>query len=62
LPPLPPTLGDAVAAFGGSSWTADVLGAVVTAHYAEAGRWEWERFHAADVVTEWERQRYFEVI
>ena len=33
-----------------------------SAHYAEAGRWEWERFLAADVVTEWERARYFEVI
>jgi glutamine synthetase len=32
------------------------------AHYAEAGRWEWERFLSADVVTEWERRRYFEVI
>ena len=34
----------------------------VVAHYAEASRWEWERFLAADVVTEWERRRYFEVI
>jgi glutamine synthetase len=62
VPPLPATLGDAVTAFGASGWTTDAFGADVVAHYAEAGRWEWERFHAADVVTEWERQRYFEVV
>ena len=39
-----------------------VLGEDVVAHYAEAGRWEWERFLAPDAVTEWERRRYFEVI
>ena len=33
-----------------------------SAHYAEAGRWEWEQFLAPDAVTEWERRRYFEVI
>ena len=60
--PLPATLGDATAAFRDSSWAAETFGADVVAHYAEAGRWEWERFHAADVVTEWERRRYFEVI
>ena len=39
-----------------------MLGEDVVAHYAEAGRWEWERFLAPDAVTEWERRRYFEVI
>ncbi|MGZ8629637.1 MAG: glutamine synthetase family protein [Actinomycetota bacterium] len=62
VPPLPAHLGDATAAFVGSAWAAETFGADVVAHYAEAGRWEWERFLAADVVTEWERQRYFEVI
>jgi glutamine synthetase len=39
-----------------------VPGADVVAHYAEAGRWEWEKFLAPDAVTEWERRRYFDVI
>jgi glutamine synthetase len=62
VPSLPSHLGDAVATFGGSDWAAETFGSDVVAHYAEAGRWEWERFLAADVVTEWERRRYFEVI
>lgn len=36
--------------------------AAFVTHYAEAGRWEWERFLAPEAVTEWERRRYFEVI
>ncbi|MGH2539997.1 MAG: glutamine synthetase family protein [Actinomycetota bacterium] len=60
--PLPEHLGDAVAGFRDSTWTTETFGADVVAHYAEAGRWEWGRFLAADVVTEWERLRYFEVI
>ena len=62
VPPLPAQLGDAVAAFRDDPWAAETFGADVVAHYAEAGRWEWERFLAADVVTEWERRRYFEVV
>jgi glutamine synthetase len=62
VPPLPATLADAVASFRDSSWTTETFGADVVAHYAEAGRWEWDRFLAADVVTEWERRRYFDVI
>jgi glutamine synthetase len=62
VPPLPATLGEAVAAFRDGAFAAEVLGKEVVAHYAEAGRWEWERFLAPDAVTEWERRRYFEVI
>jgi glutamine synthetase len=62
VPPLPAHLGEAVAAFRESRWTRETFGDDVVAHYAEAGRWEWDRFLAADVVTEWERRRYFEVI
>jgi glutamine synthetase len=62
VPQLPTHLGDATAAFRDSDWTAETFGAEVVSHYAEAARWEWERFLAADVVTEWERRRYFEVI
>ena len=52
----------ATAAFRDSAWARETFGPAVVEHYAEAGRWEWERFLAADVVTEWERRRYFEVI
>jgi glutamine synthetase len=62
VPPLPATLGEAVDAFRASAFAKDVFGEAVVAHYAEAGRWEWERFLAPDVVTEWERRRYFEHI
>jgi glutamine synthetase len=62
VPPLPATLGESVASFRDSAFAQAALGADVVAHYAEAGRWEWERFLAPDAVTEWERRRYFEVI
>lgn len=61
-PPLPATLGAAVERFRESAFAVGVLGKDVVEHYAEAGRWEWERFLAPDAVTEWERRRYFEVI
>jgi glutamine synthetase len=62
VPALPTHLGDAIAAFRDSEWVRERFGPAVVDHFAEAGRWEWERFFAADVVTEWERRRYFEVI
>lgn len=62
VPPLPAHLGDATTAFRDSDWARETFGQAVVEHFAEAGRWEWERFLAADVVTEWERRRYFEVI
>jgi glutamine synthetase len=62
VPPLPATLGEAVARFQDSAFAQAALGANVVAHYAEAGRLEWERFLAPEAVTEWERRRYFEVI
>jgi glutamine synthetase len=62
VPSLPATLGEAVEAFRGSAFVKETFGKDVCAHYAEAGRWEWERFLAADAVTEWERRRYFEVV
>jgi glutamine synthetase len=62
VPPLPATLGEAVAAFRDGAFAAETFGKDVVAHYAEAGRWEWEQFLAPGVVTEWERRRYFEVI
>lgn len=62
VPPLPRHLGEAVAAFHDSAWVTETFGGDVAAHYSEAGRWEWDRFLSAHVVTEWERGRYFEVI
>ncbi|HEY6568068.1 MAG TPA: glutamine synthetase family protein [Actinomycetota bacterium] len=62
VPPLPLNLGDAVDAFRDSVWVADAFGDTVAAHYAEAGRWEWQAFLAPDAVSEWERRRYFEFI
>jgi glutamine synthetase len=62
VPPLPAHLGEATTAFRDAPWAREAFGDDVVTHYAEAGRWEWQRFLAADVVTEWERQRYFEVI
>jgi glutamine synthetase len=60
--PLPATLGEAVQRFRDGAFTNEAFGKDVVAHYAEAGRWEWERFLAADAVSEWERRRYFDVI
>jgi glutamine synthetase len=60
--PLPAHLGESVDAFRSGSWVSETFGADVVAHYTEAARWEWQRFLAGDVVTEWERRRYFEVI
>jgi glutamine synthetase len=60
--PLPATLGEAIERFRDGAFANEALGKDVVAHYAEAGRWEWERFLAADAVSEWERRRYFDVI
>jgi glutamine synthetase len=62
VPPLPSTLGEAVARWRDTTFATEAFGADVVAHYAEAGRWEWDRFLAPEAVTEWERRRYFEVI
>ena len=62
VPPLPATLGEAVDRFRDSAFTEAVLGKDVVDHYAVAGRVGVGGFLAADVVTEWERRRYFEVI
>ncbi len=62
VPPLPATLGEAVTAFRDSAFATEALGKDIVAHYAEAGRWEWEQFLAPGAVTEWERRRYFDVI
>jgi glutamine synthetase len=62
VPPLPATLGEATEAFRDGAFASEAFGKDVVAHYAEAGRWEWQRFLDPSAVTEWERRRYFEVI
>ena len=47
---------------GPLNFAPEVLGKDVVAHYAEAGRWEWEQFLSPAAVGEWERRRYFDVI
>lgn len=47
---------------------ADVLGAEITKHWVESRRWEWMMFHTtggdpeAASVTDWELDRYFELV
>jgi glutamine synthetase len=60
--PLPATLGEAVERFRDGGFSAEAFGKDVVAHYAEAGRWEWEQFLSPGAVGEWERRRYFDVI
>ena len=62
MPPLPATLGEAVERFRDGAFAAESFGKDVVAHYAEAGRWEWEQFLSPGAVGEWERRRYFDVI
>jgi glutamine synthetase len=57
-PRLPVSLRDAVEAWEGSEVAAAAFGPEVVAHYATAGRLEWERFSLA--VTDWELARGFE--
>ncbi len=56
----PAHLGEAVAAFASSAHARSVVGAPVVEHYATLGRFEWDSF--LDTVTDWERERYFELI
>jgi len=60
--PLPATLGEAVERFRDGAFAPESFGKDVVAHYAEAGRWEWEQFLSPGAVGEWERRRYFDVI
>jgi glutamine synthetase len=57
-PPVPASLGDAVAALESSDAFAAAFGPEVVRHYARYARWELSEFDA--VVTDWERIRLFE--
>jgi glutamine synthetase len=53
---LPRTLGDAIAAFEDSEFTAKVLGSELHATYAKLRREEWQEYNT--VVSDWELNRY----
>ena len=59
-PRLPRTLDDAIERFAASSLARDWFGDDFVDDYATMRRWEIDRYRAA--VTEWERDRYFEMI
>lgn len=58
-PPLPRTLGDAIAAFDASPLFRDVLGDGVVDYLVTLKGSEWNRFNAA--VTDWEQREYFDL-
>ena len=61
LPPLPRSLREAVSTMRAAQREAsDLLGEVFVAHYLRTREWELGRFEAA--VTDWERERYLEII
>jgi glutamine synthetase len=59
-PRLPTTLEEAVERFAGSAFAREWFGEDFVEDYATMRRWEVQRYRA--VVTEWERNRYFEML
>jgi glutamine synthetase len=59
-PPLPASLGEAAAAFAGSSRAGELFGPAFVEQFARSREWEEAEFRRA--VTDWELQRYLEVI
>ena len=60
VPRFPRTLQEATARLAASTTMRDILGAVCVDHFVATREWEWRQFQEA--VTDWERQRYFEII
>lgn len=58
--PLPRTLADATRALAASTAARELLGETFVDHFVRTREWEVRQFNLA--VTDWERQRYFEVI
>ncbi|MGI9576617.1 MAG: glutamine synthetase, partial [Microthrixaceae bacterium] len=54
------TLEEATHRFAGSEVARSMLGDEFVDHYATSRRWEWNQSLAA--VTDWELQRYFEIV
>lgn len=59
-PRLPRTLDEAIDRFSRSELARDWFGDLFVDDYVTMRRWELDRYHAA--VSEWERERYFEMI
>ncbi len=59
-PPLPTTLWDATAAFRNSKHARSLFGDAFVDHYAATREWEAREFHRH--VSDWDLQRYFEII
>lgn len=57
---LPRNLWEATQAMKGSGLAAELFGAGFVDHFVRTREWEWRQF--AQVVTDWEMKRYFEII
>jgi len=60
IPRAPRTLIETTRIFGQSGFARDWFGDAFVDHYAATRDWEWRQ--SLDVVTDWERRRYFEII
>lgn len=59
-PTLPRNLGEAAEAMRRSELAQTLFGTEFVAHFTATREWEWRQYQAA--VTNWERERYFEII
>ena len=57
---MPRTLEEATDRFEKSSVARELFGDAFVEHFVASRRWEWRQFRRA--VTDWELQRYFEII
>jgi glutamine synthetase len=57
---LPRNLWEATQAMKGSELAKELFGEAFVDHFARTREWEWRQF--AQVVTDWELKRYFEII
>jgi len=68
FPHLPKTITTAAEALDADKSLTDVIGAVMVEHWVNTRRWEWMMYHttggdsAATTVTDWELERYFELL
>jgi glutamine synthetase len=60
IPRLPRTLAEATARMAESKIACELFGDGFVDHFVRTRQWEWSQF--ADAVTNWELQRYFEII
>lgn len=60
VPRLPHNLLDATRRLADSKIAREILGADLVEHFVATREWEWRQFQ--DAVTDWETQRYFEII